>query len=106
MKSTHVAGLPVVRRRHPFPTTSEPAHSTSKREEPDYSTSSLVLGHDGMVTFPLALHGQSAVYDPINFKMIVFGGESVSKSGAAPVTYAVTFLNQTYLVPLPRSGCP
>jgi hypothetical protein len=72
----------------------------------NYSTSALVLGHDGLVSFPFSVHGHTAVYDPINFKMIVFGGESVTKTGTSPVTYAVAFLNQTYTIPLPRRGCP
>ncbi len=72
----------------------------------NYSTSDLILGVDGAVTFPIALHGHSAIYDPENLKMIVFGGEIVSKTASAPVTYSVSFINDIYAIPLPRKDCP
>lgn len=72
----------------------------------NFSLNTLKLGVDGSTAFPISLHGQSAIYDPENLKMIVFGGETVSKSSSTPVTYSVVFNNDIYTVSLPRKDCP
>lgn len=72
----------------------------------NYSLNALKLGVDGTKTFPIALHGHSAIYDPENLKMIVFGGETVNKTTSAPVTYSGVFNNDVYMISLPRRDCP
>lgn len=72
----------------------------------NYSLNTLNLGLDGSKTFPIALHGHSAVYDPESLKMIVYGGETVSKSNTTPIVYKVAVSNDIYNVSLPRKDCP